>query len=140
MAGILDIYTDGGARGNPGHSGIGVVFKVNGEVVANFKEYIGITTNNQAEYQAVLLAIKHLKNFPHEAVNFYLDSQLVVCQVNGTYKVKNAELRPLYQQIKDMLFFENVKFAYIPREKNQEADRLVNQAIDGYLNNKTTSQ
>lgn len=133
MSNILEIYTDGGARGNPGPAGIGVVFKEKGEVVAEFKEYIGHTTNNQAEYRAVVLALKYLGDFPHDAVNFYLDSQLVVCQVNGQYKVKNADLKPLHQKIKDLLFFENVKFYYIPREKNQEADRLVNEAIDEYL-------
>ena len=134
---LLEIFTDGGARGNPGPAGIGVVFRVKGTTIASFKEYIGETTNNQAEYKAVLLALKHLKDFHYKAVNFYLDSLLVVNQVNGIYKVKNEELRPLYQQIKDNLFFENVKFQYIPREKNQEADRLVNQAIDEHLKNKS---
>ena len=134
---LLEIFTDGGARGNPGPAGIGVVFRVKGTTIASFKEYIGETTNNQAEYKAVLLALKHLKDFHYKAVNFYLDSLLVVNQVNGIYKVKDDELRPLYQQIKDNLFFENVKFQYIPREKNQEADRLVNQAIDEHLKNQS---
>lgn len=133
MTELLEIFTDGGSRGNPGPAGIGVVFRKDGETIAQFKEYIGETTNNQAEYRAVLLALKNLPSFPHKAVDFYLDSQLVVCQINGTYKMKSEELRPLFNEIKDLLFFENARFTHVPREKNKEADRLVNEAVDDYL-------
>jgi ribonuclease HI len=135
----LSIYTDGGARGNPGPAGIGVVFKVGEETVARYKDYIGETTNNQAEYRAVVLAVSKLTEHKYDDIKFFLDSQLVVNQMNGLYKIKNEELKPLYRQIKDNLIFEKYSFQYIPREKNQEADRLVNIAIDEYLKTKIQS-
>jgi len=132
----LNIYTDGGARGNPGPAGIGAVFKLGEETVAHYKDYIGETTNNQAEYMAVVLAVSKLSEHSYNQVNFFLDSQLVVNQMNGLYKIKNEDLKPLYRQIKDNLIFEKYTFNYISREKNQEADKLVNLAIDDYLKSK----
>lgn len=128
----LIIYTDGGARNNPGPAGIGAVFyDENKNVVAEISEYIGEATNNQAEYQALLAAIKKAKNLGAGEVEFFLDSELVVKQLNREYKVKDKDLAPLFLQIYNLtLGFKKVKFNHIRREFNKEADRLVNLAIN----------
>lgn len=131
----LIIYTDGGARNNPGPGGIGCVFKdEKGVTVATISEYIGEATNNQAEYKAVIAAIKKAKELGGEELEFYLDSELVVRQLNREYRVKDKNLAPLFVQIYNAtLSFKKVIFKHIPREMNEEADRLVNLAIDGRL-------
>lgn len=91
----LIIHTDGGARGNPGPAGIGVVIK-KGVETHGFKKYIGETTNNQAEYRAVILALEKAKELGGEDLEFYLDSELVVKQLNREYRVKDADLAPLF--------------------------------------------
>ena len=128
----LIIFTDGGARGNPGPAGIGAVIKdENDETVATISEYIGETTNNQAEYRAVAAAIKKARELGARELEFYLDSELVVRQLNREYKVKNKELAPLFVQIYNAsLGFRKVSFRHVRREKNEEADKLVNLAID----------
>ena len=131
----LIIYTDGGARGNPGPAGIGAVIyatKPSKEnIVAEISEYIGETTNNQAEYRAVIAAIKKAKELGALELDFYLDSQLVVEQLNRNFKVKHADLAPLFVKIyNEMLSFKKVVFRHIPREENRYADNLVNRAID----------
>ena len=139
------IYTDGGSRGNPGPAGIGVVIKFKAQS-ANVKvkdieisRYIGIKTNNQAEYMAVIEALKYLNdNYCDKDIEatFFLDSQLVVEQLNQRYKVKNEGLKPLFWQIRDLMMKlgGRITFSSIPREQNKEADRLVNKAIDNHLN------
>ena len=126
------IYTDGGARGNPGPAGIGAVIKnESGEVVAEISEYIGEATNNQAEYKAVIAAIEKARNLGAEEVEFFLDSELVVKQLNREYRVKNEDLAPLFVRVYNAsLGFKKITFKHVPREKNKEADRLVNEAID----------
>jgi len=128
----LIIYTDGGARGNPGPAGIGVViFNDKKKLIAEISEYIGEATNNQAEYRALMAAIKKAKELGTEEIRFYLDSQLVVEQLNGNYKVKNKDLQPLFVRIyNDSLNFKKVTYSYIPREQNKEADSLANKAMD----------
>jgi ribonuclease HI len=128
----LIIYTDGGARGNPGPAGAGVVFcDASGKIVKTFKKSLGERTNNQAEYEAVILALEEAVNLGVKTLKFYLDSELVVRQLNGQYKVKNQDLMPLVQKVlKLMNKFSQVTFSHIPREKNAKADKLVNQAID----------
>lgn len=128
----LIIYTDGGARNNPGPAGIGVILMdENREVAAQISEYIGEATNNQAEYKAVIAALKKAKELGAKELDFYLDSELVVKQLNREYKVKDKDLAPLFLQIHNLgLGFKKLTFTYIPREKNEEADRLVNLAID----------
>ena len=122
----LTIYTDGGARGNPGPAGIGVHIKE----VGDFKEYIGEATNNQAEYKAVVLALAKAKEEGGEELDFYLDSKLVVEQLNGNYKVKDQDLGKLFIKIFNLKqTFKKVTFTHVPREKNTEADKLVNEAI-----------
>ncbi|MFA6553747.1 MAG: ribonuclease HI family protein [Patescibacteria group bacterium] len=130
----LEIYTDGGARGNPGPAGIGVVMYRDKKLIGTYKKYIGETTNNQAEYQAVILGLEQAKNLQAETLDFFLDSELVVCQLNREYKVKDKGLGVLFVKAWNLMQgFKKVTFRHIPREKNQEADALVNQALDEQL-------
>jgi len=128
----LIINTDGGARGNPGLAGIGAVLKdETGEVVAEISEYIGEATNNQAEYKAVIAALEKARELNVETLEFLLDSELAVKQLNREYKVKNKELAPLFLKIYNLtLAFKKVTFRHILRENNEEADKLANQAMD----------
>ncbi|MBI4653301.1 ribonuclease HI family protein [Candidatus Kuenenbacteria bacterium] len=126
----LKIFTDGGARGNPGPGGIGVVIKYDNKVL-EFSKYIGNSTNNQAEYKAVILALEEAKKLSAKEINFYLDSELVVNQLNRKYKIKNQELSFLFIQIWNLSSnFNKITYNYISREQNKEADRLVNLALD----------
>jgi ribonuclease HI len=130
----LILNTDGGARGNPGPAGIGAVFSdEKGEVIAEFRDYIGETTNNVAEYRALILGLEKAKDFHYEELECRLDSELVVKQLNGEYKVKGDHLKQYYNKIKELTFFAPVVFKHVPREKNKRADQLVNQAIDEEL-------
>lgn len=128
----LIIYSDGGARGNPGPAGIGaVIYDEEKNIVHEISEYLGETTNNQAEYRAVIAAIEKLKEFEVEELNFFLDSELVVKQLNGQYKVKNAGLAPLFVKINNARqSFKKVTFSHVRREYNKEADALANKAMD----------
>ena len=129
----LIIYTDGGARNNPGPGGIGVVIKDGQKnIIAEISEYIGTATNNQAEYKAVIAAIKKAQDLEAEELDFYLDSELVVKQLKREYRVKDKGLAPLFVKVYNaMLGFKKTTFTHVRREFNQEADRLVNEAIDG---------
>ncbi len=131
----LVINTDGGSRGNPGHAAIGVV--VDGR---EYGEYIGKTTNNVAEYKAVIFALKKAKALlgskkaAETEVEIRADSELLVKQMNGEYKIKNEELQPLFFEIwNSKQDFKSVAFKHVPREENKDADRLVNQALDTLL-------
>lgn len=128
----LMMFTDGGARGNPGPAGIGVVLKdAQGKNVATIAQYIGERTNNQAEYEAVLAGLKRSRALGATELRCFLDSQLVVEQLSRRYKVKDAELGKLFVQCwNTMQQFTAVHFQHIPREQNKEADALVNRAID----------
>lgn len=128
----LIIYTDGGARGNPGPAGLGVIiYNEKQEVVAELSEYLGVSTNNQAEYQAVIAALKKAQELGAKEVDFFLDSELVVRQLNREYKVKNQELAPLFLAIHNLsINFKKIIYTHIPREKNARADALANQAMD----------
>ena len=128
----LTIHTDGGARGNPGPAGIGVVIAdEKGSVIKEVAEYIGETTNNQAEYKAVVRAMEEAKKIGAGELDFYLDSELVVKQLKREYKVKNKELAPLFIKIFNRAQdFKKVSFTHVPRERNWHADSLVNKAID----------
>ncbi|MDD5692892.1 MAG: ribonuclease HI family protein [Patescibacteria group bacterium] len=127
----LIINTDGGARGNPGPAGIGVVFSSpENEVISTYKEYIGETTNNTAEYRALILALEKAQDFEADEFECRLDSELVVKQLKGEYRVKDQNLKELYNRVQELTFFKPIKFIHVRREKNKLADRLVNQAID----------
>ena len=133
------IYTDGGSRGNPGKAAIGVVFcNEKEEVVKKFGEYLGDhLTNNDAEYQAVIFALKKFKTVFGKAiakdseVEVRSDSELLVNQMNGKYKIENEKIQKFFMEIWNLkIDFENIKFKAIPRERNKGADALVNQALD----------
>jgi ribonuclease HI len=126
------LYTDGGARGNPGPAGIGArLMTAAGEVVEELADSIGHATNNIAEYQALLAGLEIALDRGVERLDVFLDSELVVRQVNGEYKVKDAGLRPLHHQACLLLSkFHEVDVRHVPREQNAAADALVNQAID----------
>lgn len=127
----VKIYCDGGSRGNPGPAASGVVFlSTDHEVLAEYNEYLGEQTNNFAEYSAVLLALKHIDAYRESKIEFYLDSQLVVRQLNGEYKVKNANIKPLYQQIIAQIPSLNISFTHVYREDNKLADEQVNICLD----------
>jgi ribonuclease HI len=125
------VHTDGGSRNNPGPSGIGVVFSDDkGKVLETHKEYIGEATNNVAEYKALIEALRILKKFGAKDIEIRLDSELVVKQMRGEYKVKEPALRELNIQAKELAFFKGIVFRHIPREENKLADKLVNEALD----------
>lgn len=132
---IYKIYTDGGARNNPGPAGAGVVIKDSqGKTVGRYKKFLNEKTNNQAEYAAVIYALQIAQEKGYKNLQFFLDSQLLVGQLSQNYKIKNGELAKLFVQVWSLRqFFNKVTFEYIPREKNKEADILVNQAIDQYI-------
>jgi ribonuclease HI len=127
------IYSDGGARGNPGPGGCGVVIRdQTGKEVFRLKKYLGITTNNQAEYTALLFGLQKLTTVCHpKSIICYSDSQLMIRQLQGIYKVKDAQLKNLFLQIQKLVeSIPQVTFKHIPREQNKEADLLANQAMD----------
>lgn len=132
MSAKLIIYTDGGARGNPGPAAIGaVLMDEQSKVIAEISQCIGEATNNQAEYRAVIAALSKAKELGALELDFYLDSELVVKQLKREYKVKNAELAPLFLQVHNLaVSFKKVTFQHVRREQNVEADRLVNSALD----------
>lgn len=126
------IYTDGGSRGNPGPSASGyVIMNDQQEVLAQGGEYLGITTNNQAEYHGVRLGLEKAKTLGMRRIDFRLDSMLVVNQMNGIYSIKNRDLWPINERIRDLVsHFERVTFRHVPRELNQLADTQVNKVLD----------
>lgn len=127
------IHTDGGARGNPGPAGIGVVVKngKTGETLERHSEYIGHTTNNQAEYRAVILGLERCLALGAKEVDVIADSELLIKQARGEYKVKNRDLAARYMEMKNLeTRIGRVHYAHVRREKNKEADALANQAMD----------
>lgn len=128
----LAVYTDGGSRGNPGQSAAGyVIMTIDEKILEEGGQYLGITTNNQAEYQAVKIAFEAVKKFQPKKIYFYLDSLLVVNQLNGEYKVKNRDFWPVHQDIKDSVKeYEEVEFQHVRREHNKLADAQVNIILD----------
>lgn len=130
------IYTDGGSRGNPGPSAAGyVILNNHQEVIDQGGEYLGITTNNQAEYQGVRLGLEKALTLGIKHISFCLDSMLVVNQMNGLYKIKNRELWPINERIRELITkFDKVTFSHVPRELNQLADGMVNRTLDTHVN------
>lgn len=131
----LIINTDGGARGNPGPSGIGVVIAdSHGLVLETHKQFIGKATNNVAEYKALLVGLMRAKELGAEHVVVQMDSELIVRQMQGVYKIKDAGLKPLATEAKEYIAsFQSVLFIHVRREMNKLADKLVNEAIDESL-------
>lgn len=136
---LLEINTDGGSRGNPGQAAIGVVAMASGQTVFSLSEKIGITTNNVAEYTAVLRALEVVEKDKifTDKIRFILDSELILKQITGVYKVKQPHLQVLRKQIVDLIkkLRDNhqinlISFVNVLRDKNKAADKLVNEALD----------
>jgi ribonuclease HI len=130
----LRLFTDGAARGNPGPAGLGLVIEdADGMRLWGGCRYIGTATNNRAEYLALIEGLRKAAEWAPDRLEVYLDSQLVVEQLAGRYRVKNADLRPLHDQALALLSgFRHSAVAHVPREKNRGADALANRAIDDY--------
>ncbi len=126
------VYTDGGSRGNPGPSASGfVIYAADGELLFEGGKYLGVTTNNQAEYQAVKLGLEKALELHAQVVSFRLDSQLVANQLTGVYQIKNRDLWPIHSSIKELITqFKKVTFTHVRREFNREADAMVNKILD----------
>lgn len=128
---MTTLHTDGGSRGNPGPAAIGGVAVRDGTELFRFARAIGSTTNNQAEYQALQEGLRRLREQGVSEVDCFLDSELVVQQLKGTYRVKNLELKPVYEEVKRLAGeFARVTFSHVPRAGNALADSLVNEALD----------
>ena len=131
------VFSDGGARGNPGPAAAAfVVLSENGEVLTTNSRYLGRRTNNHAEYEALIAALQFAATVKAEEVICYLDSELVAKQLNGEYAVKNSELKKLWSKVKELnSCFKNVHFISVPRTniQIQKADTLVNEALDKEL-------
>jgi len=129
------IHTDGGARGNPGPAGIGAVIKDDsGKILAEVSEYLGETTNNQAEYTAIIRGLERAKELGAQEVDMAMDSELAVKQLNREYRVKHPEIAKRFMEVHNLLHaFKKVTFRHVRREQNTEADALVNKAIDAAL-------
>ena len=126
------IFADGASRGNPGPAAIGVTIKDNrGKLITSISRRIGRATNNQAEYRAIIAALEEATRLGVKQVDIKMDSELVVRQINGEYRVKRATLKPLYQQVKQLQdSLEGFAITHIPRRQNFEADKLANKALD----------
>lgn len=132
----VQLYTDGGSRGNPGPSASGyVLLDMGGRVLTRAGEYLGVTTNNQAEYQALKLGLEHaLRDYRAREVHVYMDSMLVVNQMKNIFKVKNRDLWPIHDAVKALAKkFDKISFDHVPRELNKLADAEVNKTLDATL-------
>jgi ribonuclease HI len=140
---MMNVFFDGASRGNPGEAGIGILIKSgNGDTIFSAAGYAGKMTNNQAEYNALIAALKKLKKLHHSEskdsnplIIVHSDSELVVKQLNGQYKVKEPELKRLNGQVRELIqaIPAKIEFKHIRREQNREADRLANAGIDSKI-------
>ena len=130
----LTIFTDGASRNNPGEAGAGIFIVQDSVPIEKITRYLGRTTNNVAEYTAAIIGLEHAVKLRASSVKLYADSELLVRQLNGQYKVRNEGLKPLFAKVKELIAkIGSVEVQYIPREKNKEADALANRAIDEKL-------
>ena len=129
---LLQLHIDGASRGNPGEAGFGVfATDIKGVEVASLYGYIGRATNNVAEYQALIHALRYARTRGATSVHVFSDSELIVRQVNGQYKVKHPDMKALHRVAESLLSsFRDAKVAHVRREQNKQADRLANQAVD----------
>ena len=133
------VYTDGGSRGNPGPSAVGVVvYDESEKIVKEYNQVLEVSTNNEAEYEAVIFALKKLKQLfgkdgtKNLDIEFRMDSQLIASQLGGKFKINEERMQALFIKVWNLKFeFGNIIFKYIPREQNKRADQLVNDALDG---------
>lgn len=132
------INTDGGSRGNPGPAALGVVFFDSaGKMLKSYSKALGMRTNNEAEYDALIFALQKAKllyggeKIKKIEFEIRMDSELIVSQLNGKYKIEEEKLQPLFLKIWNLkIDFGSIKIIHVPREKNKEADRMVNEALD----------
>ena len=124
---------DGASRGNPGLSAIGIIIKQNEKILIEHSEFLGIRTNNQAEYEALRRALEICNKLDKE-ITVFSDSELLVNQRNTKYKIRNQNLKMISREISNLeKNFEKVQYRHIPREKNNKADKLANIALDDYI-------
>ncbi len=130
------LFTDGGARGNPGPAGIGVVLQdSDGTTIFELGKYIGKATNNQAEYSALIEGLKAATEKNISSLMCYLDSELVANQMSGNFKVKSHNIKKYFDEALTLKYkFQNIQFSHVPREENKRADELVNSALDKVQN------
>lgn len=135
MSRQLIVETDGAARGNPGLAGAGVIIRdARGHRIETFSKFLGVTTNNQAEYQALIEGLQAVSKHKPESITVRMDSELVVKQMTGQYRVKHPELLPLYIQAMEIVSaLPEVTFVHVPREQNPGADQMANVAIDSRM-------
>lgn len=128
----LTLYTDGASRGNPGDAGIGIVIiDEEGNIVKEISDYIGQTTNNIAEYKALITGLKEAAELKCEEVSVFTDSELMVKQILGEYQIKNEGIKPLYKEVFELIKeFKKFTITHIKREHNKRADQLANEGID----------
>ncbi len=128
----ISIFTDGGSRGNPGPSASGfVIYDEDENILEEGGEYLGITTNNQAEYQALRMALEKALAYQPLITHVFMDSELIIKQINGLYKVKNKDLVAINIAVKELIEqFPEIHFSHVPREKNTAADAVVNRILD----------
>ncbi|MCX6743652.1 MAG: ribonuclease HI family protein [Candidatus Parcubacteria bacterium] len=129
---ICKLFTDGGARGNPGPAGIGIIIKdEKDKILKKHAEYIGVATNNQAEYKALIKGLELVKEFKPAEVLCYLDSELLVKQMKQEYRVRDKDLQPLFIKVWNLAVnLGKVKYHHIPRTLNKDADKLLNLELD----------
>ncbi len=134
--GHVKLYCDGGSRGNPGPSASGfAILDEHDQVLFKSGMYLGVTTNNQAEYQSLKLGLQEAQKIGAHTVNVFMDSMLVVNQMTGKFKIKNRDLWPIHQSIKEIaVHFKKVTYMHVPRELNRLADAEVNEVLDAEAN------
>lgn len=141
---MIDVNIDGASRGNPGLSAIGIIIKQNEKILLEHSEFLGVRTNNQAEYEALRRALEICNTLDKE-LTVFSDSELLVNQRNAKYKIRNQNLKMISREISNLeKNFDKIQYRRIPREKNNKADKLANMALDDYIkkiaNNKSLSQ
>lgn len=132
---VVQLHTDGASRGNPGPAALGaVITDADGRVLRELSEYLGTRTNNFAEYRALLRGLETARALGAQVVHCFLDSQLVVRQLTGQYRVKHAQIRPLFEEVQRLArTFRHVTYTHVLRADNAAADALANQALDEAL-------
>ncbi len=135
LEGPLTVHIDGASRGNPGEAGAGVYISKEGKMIEGEARYLGKMTNNQAEYNALIIGLERARALGASTVEIMTDSELVAHQMNGVYKVKNPKMKKLFEKANEIAAsFQNFSIRHVRREQNKEADRLANRAIDEFKN------
>lgn len=131
---MLEVNIDGASRGNPGLSAIGIIVKDNEKILMEHAEFLGIRTNNQAEYEALRRALEICIKLDNKEITILSDSELLINQRNLKYRIRNQQLKLISREISTLeKNFEKIQYKHIPREKNNKADKLANKALDEYL-------